>query len=337
MKISIIVPIYNESENLSYFLESLKKAVQHFPVEVIFVNDGSTDDTQKILNSFINKNTSLDLKLLNNETNQGHLHTRHKGITKARNDYIILFDAHQILDKEVIKNFIELFKETKEEVIMGNILWKSDSMVSKINQIILKRIYGKEMISSNFKDYFITKSNFDKSPKGTAILFINKKLYLRSEPKLKDKNASDDTALFQKIIDERGKFLRTSKSFSYYVSRDDLKDELKHISARGPKFVDYYFRRGTRFYKYIILLIILTLFTPFILLFIYHQLSVGYVFGIILTSVLLIFLLPLIVFAKHKDEILPMLLFPLLLLSFVFGIYKGLVIKLISQNKNVKS
>lgn len=337
MKISIVVPVYNESENLQDFLESLKKTIRDFPVEVLFINDGSTDTTEKILNEFIAHNTRLDIKLLSNQINRGHLYTRHKGVTEARNDHIILFDAHQILDKDVIKNFISIFNETKEEVIMGNILWKSDSIVARINQIILKRIYGRELISSKFKDYFITKINFDKSPKGTAILFINKKLYLRSEPKLKDKNASDDTALFQKIIDERGKFLRTSKSFSYYISRDDLKDELKHISMRGPKFVDYYFRRGTRFYKYIVLLIILTLFTPFILFFIYHQLNVGYVFGIILTSILLIFLLPLIVFAKHKDEILPMLLFPMLLLSFVFGIYRGLIIKLINQNTNVKS
>lgn len=89
--VSVVMPVYNASQYLAEAIESI--LVQTFSdFELIVVNDGSTDDSLRIINSF--KDTRL--KILENKTNMGNYATRNKGDRAARGKYICVMDSDDV-------------------------------------------------------------------------------------------------------------------------------------------------------------------------------------------------------------------------------------------------
>ena len=89
MKYSIIIPIYNVEKYLSRCLDSiLSQSYDNY--EIICINDGSTDSSRKILESYIDKDSRI--KLIN-QKNKGLGEARNTGITHAVGDYIWFIDS----------------------------------------------------------------------------------------------------------------------------------------------------------------------------------------------------------------------------------------------------
>jgi len=99
MKISCIVPAYNEAKRISNVLEIL---TQHELIdEVIVVNDASTDDIGEVLKDI------SGIILINHEINKGKTQSVLTGVHHARNDLVMLIDADLIgLSQEAITNLI---------------------------------------------------------------------------------------------------------------------------------------------------------------------------------------------------------------------------------------
>src|SRR5690606_34522472 len=87
--ISIVLPVYNGENSIINTLENL--AQQSFQeIEVIVVNDGSTDNTQKLIEDFCKKDSRF--KLIN-QANQGVASARNKGVENCNGEYIIHHDS----------------------------------------------------------------------------------------------------------------------------------------------------------------------------------------------------------------------------------------------------
>lgn len=86
--ISIIVPIFNEADSINDFIESLHSVLDSlpFPHEVIFVDDGSTDETPKLLHS-------LPHKVLRHQINMGYGAAIKSGIRNCRHEAVVILDA----------------------------------------------------------------------------------------------------------------------------------------------------------------------------------------------------------------------------------------------------
>ena len=95
IKISAIVPVYNAEEYIERCLKSLISQSIGSDIEIIVVNDGSTDRTQKILESYKLKNDNI--KIFSIENN-GVSHARNLGIQYAKGEYITFVDADDWLD-----------------------------------------------------------------------------------------------------------------------------------------------------------------------------------------------------------------------------------------------
>lgn len=86
MKLSIVVPCYNESKNIPLILEKFNSVIKRDDVEVILVNNGSTDDSEKILNELIPKyNFARAVKV---EVNQGYGFGIISGFLEAKGEFI---------------------------------------------------------------------------------------------------------------------------------------------------------------------------------------------------------------------------------------------------------
>ena len=136
-KISVIIPVYNTEKYIEKCLESLaKQTMQDF--EVIIVNDGSTDNSKKVIKDYM-KNSNLDIRYLEKE-NGGLASARNYGVEKALGKYISFLDSDDYLDKNLFSNLekyidedIDLIKfkmKTVDEE--GNVIEKLDGPVFNV-------------------------------------------------------------------------------------------------------------------------------------------------------------------------------------------------------------
>lgn len=104
-RFSVIIPVYNACETICRCLDSL--LATKLEVEVIVVNDGSTDKTGEILNEYAEKDTRI---LVVNQENCGVSAARNVGLTLAKGEYILFADS----DDYVAEGY---FEKIDEEII----------------------------------------------------------------------------------------------------------------------------------------------------------------------------------------------------------------------------
>lgn len=109
MKISIVIPTYNSQNTIKKAIDSALE--QDFPkknFEIIVVNDGSTDDTLKILKSYGKK-----IKIIS-QRNQGVIKANNKGFKAARGDYVIKLDSDDYFKKNILKEMVKILDNKSE-------------------------------------------------------------------------------------------------------------------------------------------------------------------------------------------------------------------------------
>ena len=110
--LSIIFPLYNEQHRLSKLFSEIKKQknLKKKNTEFIFVNDGSNDESLKMISDFISKNKkNIDIKLISYNKNQGKGFALKKGIFLAKKKWILTMD----IDLSVKFNQLEIWENKK--------------------------------------------------------------------------------------------------------------------------------------------------------------------------------------------------------------------------------
>lgn len=108
-KISIVIPCFNEDESIQVTIDRLtllKEEINGYDLELLFIDDGSTDNTVNIIDSNINKN---GIKLVCFSRNFGHQIAVSAGIDLADGDAVVLIDADLQDPPEVIIEMIKIW------------------------------------------------------------------------------------------------------------------------------------------------------------------------------------------------------------------------------------
>ncbi len=125
MKLSIVMPVYNEEKTISQVLERVVAVrFDHVTKEIIVVNDGSKDKTATKIESFIKTKRPKNFLFINNEKNMGKGAAVKCGIDNANGDYIIIQDADLEYDPEYIKKLLPPVLTKKAQVVYGTRLDK---------------------------------------------------------------------------------------------------------------------------------------------------------------------------------------------------------------------
>lgn len=146
-KISLVIPVFNESIEINNFFNNLTDCDFNIINEIIFINDCSTDNSHELLKNKINEFKSDKFKinfiLLNNSKNRGYGFSIKKGVEKSNNDSIAIIDldrTYKIDDLNHIANQFIDNKEPKYDLISGQ------RKIDSSNTSTLKRI-GKSIIN----------------------------------------------------------------------------------------------------------------------------------------------------------------------------------------------
>ncbi|MEO8590127.1 MAG: glycosyltransferase family A protein [Flavobacteriales bacterium] len=118
MRISVVIPCYNVEDYIRPCLESVLGQT-HQDLEVICVDDGSTDGTQRIIEEVRSANPAR-LSVIQ-QTNRGAAAARNKGLQHATGEYLQLMDADDLLDPRKIAHQVELTATLdKPDIIAGS-------------------------------------------------------------------------------------------------------------------------------------------------------------------------------------------------------------------------
>ena len=117
-KVSIIVPVYNVEKYLDKCLNSLVNQTLK-DIEIIIVNDGSTDNSKQIIEQYATKYNNL-IKVVE-EKNQGLGAARNNGLKFATSDYIIFVDSDDYVETNMVEElYNKILEEQADFVICGN-------------------------------------------------------------------------------------------------------------------------------------------------------------------------------------------------------------------------
>jgi glycosyltransferase involved in cell wall biosynthesis len=147
--LTVVVPCYNEGENLPVLLPVLYEECFKNNWNIIFVDDGSTDNTWHILNQF---NRDNYYKIIRHRVNKGYGEALIKGIENAETKYVITFDGD---NQHYTENIDQLFKEiidTDADLIIGSRKgFKHNSKYRQFGKFLIRQ-FAKLLMKVNIYD-----------------------------------------------------------------------------------------------------------------------------------------------------------------------------------------
>ncbi len=139
MKLSLVVPCYNEAENVKAFTEQAREILQGIEYEIVFINDGSKDDTIKRLKE-IKKEEKDNLVIVNFSRNFGKEAGVYAGLQHAAGEYVVIIDADLQQPISVAREMYE-FLEANDEYD-GVAAYQEERKEGKVISFFKAAFYG---------------------------------------------------------------------------------------------------------------------------------------------------------------------------------------------------
>lgn len=174
--LTVVIPVYNTGAYLSRCLESvINQTIKN--IDIIIINDGSTDNSEKVIMKYVLKQPDIDYIRL--EKNIGVGNARNIGIEKAKTKYITFIDSDDWVDAAYYDNMLQVIEHDETDICISGIKTEVDDIYSwkfryqypshfiadgefcmhlltnqynndiSLSPIVNNRIYKKELISDN--------------------------------------------------------------------------------------------------------------------------------------------------------------------------------------------
>jgi glycosyltransferase involved in cell wall biosynthesis len=134
--LSVVIPVYNEARTIEHILERVRAT--ELPVEIILVDDGSTDGTREVLQRVAGDD---DCRVILHERNQGKGAAVRSGLAAAQGDVVVIQDADLEYDPRDLRLLLQPIVENEADVVFGSRFIHNDRPVSPLwhqgaNQLI---------------------------------------------------------------------------------------------------------------------------------------------------------------------------------------------------------
>lgn len=245
MKVSVIVPVYNVEEYIGKCLQSLVNQTLD-NIEIIVVNDGSPDNSQKIIDKYVKKYPKKVKSFIKENGGQGS--ARNYGLLKASGEYISYVDGDDYVEKNMLEDMYNLAKKDNNDIVIcGSNVISMDNEIIKSEPAIIyndkdldilfgkmavwNKIYKRDLLLENKIEFrskvwyedidFTIKLLFD----NVKVSFINKPLYdylLRLGSTMNNSNINRNLELIQ-AFDEMISYFKKKNIY------DDVYEKLEFL------------------------------------------------------------------------------------------------------------
>ena len=118
--VSVVIPAYNRAHRITNTLDAVINQ-DYENLEIIVVNDGSTDDTETISRNILSQSTR-NFTIINNGTNKGKSLTRNAGLDASHGKYVWFCDSDDIADKNFVSTLVSIGEHDNSDIIFCNIV-----------------------------------------------------------------------------------------------------------------------------------------------------------------------------------------------------------------------
>ena len=243
MKISVIIPVYNSSTYLRKCLDSVVNQTLK-DIEIIVINDGSTDDSKNIIEEYTGKYKNI---IFIDQENKGIGKTRNIGIKRATGEYITFVDSDDYIKENMLEEYYKYAKKHNLDLVIGSYIKKINNKeiifennkfktgnVKTTPQILYlieygpwAKLYKREMLTNN-NIYFDEKRKYEDMPFVSKTLLKSKLIGQITEPYYYYiiHNNSETTTMDKRVFD----ILDILKEIKDYYKREYyLRDELDYV------------------------------------------------------------------------------------------------------------
>ncbi len=167
MNVSIVIPCYNEADNINNLFSLWKESIKGKNIEVIFVNNGSQDKSQEIFKELQSKNIDSQIKVLNLKQNKGYGGGIQEGLNIANGEILSWCHAdNQVSVKDII-SLIDAYiiKNNEKLIIKGKRQKRSffDNFFTKSMGRAVKLATGFNLTDINAQPKVFNKNAYDKN------------------------------------------------------------------------------------------------------------------------------------------------------------------------------
>lgn len=238
-KVSIIIPVYNVEKYIEECLNSVVNQTYR-NIEIIIVNDGSTDNSKKICKDFAQKDKRI---IFVDDVNHGVSHARNIGLERATGDFITFVDSDDWIDKKMIETlYMNAVKYNSDIIACDYIIYDNSIEVLHSQRTEIEIITEKkEMYNKLFSRQFYGGYLWNKLIRKECI-YKNKKLLISFNENIK---IEEDTLFIANIIENIKKlvFIPSEKLYYYRIRNNSAvrfsyskKDLSKLLSLK--KFIE---------------------------------------------------------------------------------------------------
>jgi len=135
MDLSIVIPLYNEAESLPELKSWIERSLKGFTYEIIFVDDGSTDNSWEVIKSLADDN----VKAIRFRRNYGKSAALYEGFAAAKGDIVITMDADLQDSPEEIPEMVRMIREEDYDLVSG---WKQHRKDNAVTKNLPSKLYN---------------------------------------------------------------------------------------------------------------------------------------------------------------------------------------------------
>ena len=214
--ISILIPSFNEEKTILNILNRISKTIDSsINYEVVIINDGSTDNTLKLLE----QNKNLYNQLITYERNYGKGNAVKKGLELSKGKYVFFQDADLEYDPIDINKFIKLINRFEPDLIIGSRFnyseyTRSHNILNKFGNKLITLIFNL-FYNTTFTDIYSCYACFKKD--------------LLNEKNLKTKGFEQHAEILCKVIKKGKKFYEVPISYNGRTHDEGKKIKFYHI------------------------------------------------------------------------------------------------------------
>ena len=255
IKVSVVLPIYNVEKYLPKCLDSIINQTLK-DIEIICVNDCSTDSCENIIKDYNKKDDRI--KLINHDENQGLGFARNTGFNNSNADYVAFIDSDDFVSNDYIEHLYNTAKKYDADIVFTDNIYTVNESKGYIKPYYHNRL---EKWKKDFKDKYLEGiSNFDVSaiekentpeyPLAVAWNKLYKKSFLKEKKLLYTKvRLAEDVDMFYRILANNPKMYYNHNSKYYYLQRSTSLAGSVHTAKKIPIAILEVFENVFNYYK----------------------------------------------------------------------------------------